>query len=255
MDREISREVLFARSLEKIRRMAKEQGNCISEEQVKEELSALDLNESQLQMVYDYLEKHKVGIGEPVDPEEYLTKQERDYLQDYLDELEALPKVTQGEREAYTISAMAGDVQAQRRLTESYLREVVDIARLYSGQGVALEDLIGEGNVALSMGASLLGSLEKPSEAQGMLAKMVMDAMEDLIQVQAANEKADKSVADKVNRVADKARELAGELRRKVTPEELQQETGLSMKAIQDAMRISGYQIEDIEGQDGKDIL
>lgn len=251
MEKEISREVLFGKSLEKIRRMAKEQGNCVSEEQVREELSALNLNEAQLEMVYDYLAKHKVGIGAPADPEEYLTGQERDYLQDYLDELAALSEVTQGEREAYTISAMAGDVWAQQRLTESYLREVVDIARLYAGQGVALEELIGEGNVALSVGVGMLGSLEKPSEAQGMLAKCVMDAMEDFIQAHAAAEKAEKNVADKVNRVADKARELAEELRRKVTPEELQRETGMSMKAIQDAMRMSGFQIEDIEGQNG----
>lgn len=251
MEKEISREVLFGKSLEKIRRMAEEQGNCVSEEQVREELSALNLNEAQLEMVYDYLAKHKVGIGVPADPEVYLTGQERDYLQDYLDELAALPEVTQGEREAYTISAMAGDAWAQQRLTESYLREVVDIARLYAGQGVALEELIGEGNVALSVGVGMLGSLEKPSEAQGMLAKCVMDAMEDFIQAHAAAEKAEKDVADKVNRVAEKARELAGELRRKVTPEELQQETGMSMKAIRDAMRMSGFQIEDIEGQNG----
>ena len=37
------------------------------------------------------------------------------------------------------------------------------------------------------------------------------------------------------------------ELRRKVTPEELSQETGLSGKAIRDAMRLSGFKIEDIE--------
>lgn len=250
MDTEISREVLFARSLEKIRRTAREQGNCITEDQVRQELSALKLGEGQLQMVYDYLAKHKVGIGTPPEPEEYLTAQERDYLQDYLDELAALPEVTEGEREAYTISAMAGDALAKRRLTESYLKEVADIARLYSGQGVALEDLIGEGNVALAVGVDMLGSLEKPSQAQGMLAKCVMDAMEEFIQEHAAREKADKGVADKVNRVADKARELAEELRRKVTPGELGQETGMSVKAIRDAMRMSGFQIEDIEGQD-----
>ena len=47
--------------------------------------------------------------------------------------------------------------------------------------------------------------------------------------------------------MADKARELAEELHRKVTPEELKAESGLSLKEIQDAMRMSGFQIEDIE--------
>lgn len=79
-----------------------------------------------------------------------------------------------------------------------------------------------------------------------------MDAMESLIEENAVQEKEDRKVAAKVNKVADRARELAEELHRKVTPEELVQETGMSLKSIQDAMRMSGFRIEDIEyAEDG----
>lgn len=243
------KEILFAQTLEQVRRLAKEQGNCVSGEQVREAFAKQELNENQMQMVFDYLVKHKVGIGQPIDPDEFLTEEERDYLQDYLNEIAALPSYSTGELEAFTISAMAGESEAQQKLVQGYLRDVVDIAKLYTGQGVFLEDLIGEGNVALAMGAGMLGSLEKPSEAQGMLAKLMMDAMEDYIQENAASAKTDRKVADKVNLVADKARELAEELHRKVTPEELARETGLSLKAIQDACRMSGFKIEDIGGE------
>lgn len=243
------KEILFAQTLEQVRRLAKEQGNCVSEEQVREAFAEQELNENQMQMVFDYLVKHKVGIGQPIDPDEFLTEEERDYLQDYLNEIAALPSYSAGELEAFTISAMAGEAEAQQKLVQGYLKDVVDIAKLYTGQGVFLEDLIGEGNVALAMGAGMLGSLEKPSEAQGMLAKLMMDAMEDYIQENAASAKTDRKVADKVNLVADKARELAEELHRKVTPEELARETGLSLKAIQDACRMSGFKIEDIGGE------
>lgn len=250
----ISREAAFAESLQRIRRTAREQGNCISEEQVREEFSDLEFNDAQLQMVYDYLEKHNIGIGEPADPDAGLTEEERNYLQNYLDGLEALPVYSDGEKRAHTISAMAGDRLAAQCLTESYLKDVVDIAKLYSGQGILLEDLIGEGNVALTTGVEILvsgdGRVEnsegKPDEAEGMLVRGIMDAMEALIQENADKEKRDRKVADKVNKVADRARELAEELHRKVTPEELAQETGMSMKSIQDAMRMSGFQIEDI---------
>lgn len=247
-----SKEILFAQTLENIRALAKEQGNCVSEDQVREAFAEQNLNESQLQMVFDYLVKHKVGIGQPVDLDEYLTDEERNYLQDYLDELAVLPGFTAGEMEAFTISAMAGEQDAQQKLIQNYLKDVVDIAKLYAGQGVFLEDLIGEGNVALAMGVSMLGSLETPSEAQGMLAKMIMDAMEEYIQENTSNEKIDQKVADKVNLVADKARELAEELHRKVTPEELAQESGMSLKTIRDAWRMSGYKIEDIDGTQEK---
>ncbi len=242
-----NREILFAQTLETVRRKAREQGGCISRDQVREAFAGQDLSDEQLEMVFDYLEKHRVGIGEPVDPDEYLTEEERNYLQDYMDEIAALPVFGPGEIEACTLSAMAGEEEAQQKLIKHYLKDAADIARLYTGQGVSLEDLIGEGNLALAMGVSMLGSLEKPSEAPGMLAKLMMDAMEDYIRENAANEKTDQRIADKVNRVADKARELAEELHRKVTPEELARESGLSLRAIQDACRISGYKIEDIQ--------
>ncbi len=242
----MDKEIWFAKTLEQVRQQARAQGSSISEEQVREAFRELELSDTQLQMVFDYLKKQKIGIGEPVDADEYLTAAERSYLQDYLDEIAALPVYSPGEIEGYTIAAMAGETDAQAKLVEVYLKDVTDIAKLYTGQGVLLEDLIGEGNLALTFGVGMLGSLEQPREAQGMLAKMIMDAMEEQIQETAANEKTDRKVADRVNRVAEKAKELAEELHRKVTPEELAEETGLSAKSIRDAMRMSGFKIEDI---------
>ncbi|MCM1112491.1 MAG: hypothetical protein NC399_04490 [Muribaculum sp.] len=239
-------ELLFAQTLEQIRSLAKEQGGCVSEQQVQEAFAALELDGGQMQLVYQYLAEHKVGVGEPVDPDAYLTDQERDYLQDYLDALEALPKYTEGEAEAFTLSAMAGEKEAKSRLIEHYLGDVADLARLYAGQGVSLEDLIGEGNAALAYGVEMLGSLERPEEAQGMLVRLAMDAMEAYIEENAQSEKADRRAEAHVNKVADQARALAEELRRKVTVEELSAETGMSKSRIREAMRISGFQIEDL---------
>lgn len=243
----MNQEVLFAKTLEAVRKLAKEQGNCVSEEQVKEAFAPLHLNTDQLQMVFDYLVKHKVGINEPVNIDDYLSEEEKDYLQDYLREIEGLGDVSDGEKHAITLSAMAGEASAQGRLTEVYLKDVAEVARLYAGQGVYLEDLIGEGNMALAIGVGMLGCLEHAEEAQGMLMKMVMDAMEDYIRENAEAEKLDQKAADKVNEVYEKAKELSEELRRKVTPKELAEESGLSLKRIMDAVRISGNRIEYIE--------
>ena len=89
----MNKEVLFAQTLEQVRKTAKEQGNCISEEQVREAFAELDLSNEQLQMVFDYLLKHKIGIGQPMDPDEFLTDEEKDYLQEYLDEVAELERI------------------------------------------------------------------------------------------------------------------------------------------------------------------
>lgn len=243
----MNQEVLFAQTLERVKTQAMDQGGWISDTDVQEAFAPLKLSGEQLQMVYDYLVAHRIGINEPVDPDGYLTEEEKNYLQNYLDELERLPGVSEGEKEAVTLSAMAGDPDAQSRLVTVYLPDVVEVARLYSGQGVPLEDLIGEGNLALTVGVSMLGALERASEAQGMLGRMMMDAMEGLIREQQNTEQGDLRMAERINRVLEAARTLSEELHRKVTVEELAQETKLSEKAIRDAVRLSGHQIEYLE--------
>lgn len=245
----MEKEIVFAKTLEAVKQMAREQGNCVTKEQIEEAFAEMDLAEEQLELIVDYLQKHKIGIGEQVNPDDYLTEEESNYIDTYLEELQLLKEVSEGEREAITLSAMAGDIQAQKRLIEIYLPQVVEIAKLYSGQGVFMEDLIGEGNVAVAAGVSMLGCLEHAREAQGMLGKMVMDAMEDYISENMEESKADQKVLERVNKVADQARELAEELQRKVTVEELAEETKLSKEVILEAIRISGGSIEYIEAQ------
>lgn len=242
----MNREIEFGKTLEAVKKKARAQQNFITKSEVEEAFRALSLSDEQMEMVYDYLRQNKIGVDEPADMDSLL-QEERCYLDSYLEALGAIPTVTEGEREAITLSAMAGDADAARRLIELMLPEVPQIAKLYTGQGVSLEDLIGEGNVALSLGVTMLGALEHADEAQGMLARMMMDAMEESIAAREADEKSDQKIADKVNKVADAANALQEELRRKVTVEELMEESGLSRKTIEDAVRVSGGKIESIE--------
>lgn len=242
----MNKEVLFAKTLEQLKEAAAAQGRVVTKEQVETAFGPLGLDDAQMKLVYDYLHQNKIGIGKPVDPDEYLADEEKDYLETYLSQLHSMPELSPGEREAVTLSAMAGDADAQSRLAESYLPEVVEIAKLYAGQGVYMEDLIGEGNMAVALGVTMLGAMEHASEAQGMLGRMIMDAMEEYIALNAEETGKDKKIADKVNKVADAARALAEELHRKVTVEEVMEEAGLSRKAIEDAIRMSGGQIEDL---------
>ena len=237
----MDRELLFGKTLEAVRKKAKEQGNVIAREDVELAFAELDLSEDQLALVYEYLKKHKIGIGEPVDLDDYLAL--------YMEDLQALPQLSEGQREAVTLSAMAGDLSAKKQLINLHLPDVVDVAKLYAGQGVMIEDLIGEGNVAVAMGVSMLGAMEHAGEAQGMLGKMVMDAMEDLIAETADLKQKDNKLADKINRVSEKADELAKELGRKVTVEELVAEGQISKKAALDAIRISGNKIDNLTAE------
>lgn len=244
----MDREVLFAKTLETVRKQGRAQGNRIGKEQVREAFAELALEEAQLELVYDYLEKHHIGVDkEATEYGEELTEEETDYLQEYVASLREMPVLSEGELSALFLSAMAGEASAKKRLTEAFLPKVPDIARIYAGQGVGLEDLIGQGNMALSEGVSMLGAAENAADAEGMLAWIVMEGMEKLIEEVRENKSADRELEDKVNRIADQAKELSEDLRRKVTVKELAQETGMSEEEIRDVYRVSGYVIEDLE--------
>ena len=241
------REILFAKALAAVTRKAKEQGGMISQEEVERAFEELSLSEEQFAMVFDYLNKNRIGIGEPLDPSEYLTEEETDYLKEYQKEIELLEDISEGEKEALLLSAMAGQTTAQERLIRFYLKKVVEISKLYSGQGVFLEDLIGEGNVALSMGVTMLDCVESIEEIDGFLAKMIMDAMEEYISDDTDSHQTGEKVLDKVNLVNDKSKEMAEELMRKVTVAELAQEMQMDEEEIRDAIKLSANHMEYIE--------
>ena len=243
----MNKELAFAKKLEEIRKLAKEQGNILSQEQVEEAFAEIDIKKEQLDPVFSYLKSKNIGIGEPLDIEEVLSKEDKDYLAEYVESLKELPTFSDGEKRAYAMSAIAGDGVGKLNMINIFLPQVVDIAKLYSGQGVLLEDLIGEGNVALATGVEMLGCLEDPEEVDGMLGKMIMDAMEDYISESVEAKKIDMQVADRVNHIADCAKELAESLNRKITVEELAEETGMDMEEIREAVKLSGNKIEYFE--------
>ncbi|MBO5623093.1 MAG: hypothetical protein J5959_15860, partial [Butyrivibrio sp.] len=232
-----NKEKEFAEILKLVTRTARENKNTISKEQIDLAFSELDLDEKQLDMVYDYLKSHKIGVGEDADFDEDLSQEEKNYLEDYIESLSSLNKLSDGELEAVQMSAIAGDKDAQSRLIENYLPLVVDVARMYSEQGVYIEDLIGEGNVALTKGVTMLEAVGEPKEVEAFLYKMMLDAMEKIIKENLSEDAGMQKVLTLVNEVADKAKELSDDLRRKVTVEELMEETGWEEDKIRSAIK------------------
>lgn len=243
-----NKEKEFAAILKNITRTARENKNIITSEEVKEAFSELELDDKQFEMVFEYLKNHKIGVDEEaVFTDEDLSEEEKNYLDDYIESLKALPSYTEGEKEAIAISALAGEKDAQEKLINMYLPLVVDVARMYSEQGVFLEDLIGEGNVALTKGVTMLDAVGEPSEVESFLYKLMLDAMENIIQENLAEDTGSQKVLKLVQEVADKAKELADDLRRKVTVKELMDETGWDEDKIRSAIKFSGDNIEDLD--------
>ncbi|HAG99845.1 MAG TPA: RNA polymerase subunit sigma [Ktedonobacter sp.] len=72
-----------------------------------------------------------------------------DSLRLYLREISRIPLLTASRESHLAERAEQGDKDARNHLIEANLRLVVSIAKKYVGQGLSLEDLIGEGNIGL----------------------------------------------------------------------------------------------------------
>jgi len=234
----------FSQVLEELRDTARLQGNMLTSEQLETAFGHWKLDAGQMTLIQDYFRNHQIGIDEPGDLEENLSGEDVNFLEMYLAELRELPLVSDGEKRAAMMSALAGDKNAQEKLIEIFLPQVVEISKLYAGQGALVEDLIGEGNVAAAAAVTMLECVENIDEIEGFVGKMIMDAMEELISEDSDNRQFDENVLNKVNDVNDKARELYDSLLRKVTVKEVAQELGISEEEVREAMEFSANRID-----------
>jgi len=72
-----------------------------------------------------------------------------DSLRLYLREIARIPLLNAAKEVTLAQQAERGEKEARDHLIEANLRLVVSIAKKYVGQGLSLEDLIGEGNIGL----------------------------------------------------------------------------------------------------------
>jgi RNA polymerase primary sigma factor len=73
----------------------------------------------------------------------------RSLFDSYLIEIDETPLLTAQEERELATRVRAGDMAARDQLVRANLRLVVSVARTYAGKGLAVEDLVGEGNMGL----------------------------------------------------------------------------------------------------------
>ena len=157
--------------------------------------------------------------------------------------------LNEAQKEIIFLEASTGNQLAVEKMIGHFLPRVADIAKLYTGQGVLLEDLIGEGNMALTMGVQMLSEAVTFEEAEQLLIKAVMDAMEQLTWQESQSDKEDETFLEKINRIAESAAEMAQDLGREVSVMELAKETGETEEVILECIKMTGGKIDGIKDE------
>ena len=157
---------------------------------------------------------------------------DRDILDQYLFEVSKTPLLTAQQEIAIAKRVRGGDEVAMQELVKRNLRFVISVAKKYQNRGLALTDLIGEGNLGL------LTAARKFDPDQGV--KFISYAVWWIRQaILAALARHGRTVRVPLNRTADLSRivrtseTLRQDLRREPTPEEIASATGLSLDVVQ----------------------
>jgi len=229
-------------------RSAHESHNYITEEKYAEFFGPLELTEEQDKLTRDYFKGLHIsfGVWEGTESDDLpLDENDGNYLSFYLEELETLPEYTEEEKKAILEEAVDhDDAEAKKKLINMHLKDVVDIAKLYVYHGMKIEDLIGEGNIGLMMAVDLLGTVDSIDEVDGLIGKAIMDTMDAAIERDSEDKSGIDSIIDKISGIGRAAKELSEDLRRDVTPEELAHETEFEVEDIEEALRITGNNID-----------
>ncbi len=225
----------FKKALNEIKDLASLQGGFVSELQISECLP--EITGEQKPLVFEFLKQSGIGINEPIDSGEDAPVE--GYLKFYLEELEDIVRVDESMKTLLLRDALRGDRIAKEKVINAYLPMVLDIAKLYAGQGVEMEDLIGEGNVALTAAVGNLECVETPEDADALIGKLIMNAMEAYVGIENDEEQMMEQVLADTAKVLDKARQMAEDMLRKVTVEELAGESGISKEEILQAAKIA----------------
>jgi len=110
---------------------------------------AIDDTELELEHEVEPAEPKKEVIAEKIKPKKVESRAELDATRLYLKEIESSPLLTAEEEVFYARKALKGDVTSRAKMIECNLRLVVKISRRYMNRGLALLDLIEEGNLGL----------------------------------------------------------------------------------------------------------
>ena len=265
--------------------LAKAQDNIITMDEIKELLDDSKFTTEQMGHVYEYLAANQIriqgyirninaneesvgvtSIGEEVENgneqeflddeskqalqelkerEERLEQEEASYIRMYLEDLEMINPMAEGEVDMLINSLRKGNRSAKERLLELYLREVVDIARSYQGKGIIVGDLIQEGNIGLMTaleeictGANRVPTESIPDTLEYILNR-IRESMEFAIHEQQDDKILENRIVEKINFISSCMKDLAEEFGREATLDELAEFAKLEKSEIADIIELA----------------
>lgn len=241
----------FRKKLEELLEQADAQDKRLTNEQIKEFFAEDGLTEEQMLLVYDFLMSQKIVVsgyykqesqGRKVQADESkFTDEERQYLEEYTEDLKAMKPETEGERAELLKKAAEQDALAKSRLIELYLPQVVEIAKELHEEGIYLGDCVQEGNVSLILALDMLPEEDADTFIRHEIRQGILAMMEEHKELK----RRDKKLENQVNNLDETLHKMADEKGRGITMSELAEHMKISEDEILDIIKLAGEEMYD----------
>ena len=165
-----------------------------------------------------------------------------DLLSLYLEELKQIPALEAEEEAALLEKLRAGDARARKRLTEAYLETALAEIRPYLGR-MDVGELIGVANLALTAALCDEKILES-TVLRDTIKQKVHTALEEAVRENRQSDTGEQTLADRMNALTELSSELAAELGREASPEELTARLDIPLDEVQRLLAMSMQALE-----------
>jgi RNA polymerase primary sigma factor len=221
------------------------QDSCIELSEINQLAVALDLGDSEIEDLYEEIYRCGIelsddGAREGAEEARYvndaLAVTTTDALQLFMNEVGRHKLLTASEEVELAKRIENGDREAKDRMINSNLRLVVSIARRYQGNQLALLDLIQEGILGLIRAAEKF-DWRRDLKFSTYATWWIRQAIERGISNKARTIRMPVHVIQRERKIVRAERELAVELGRQPTPEEIAAEACLPLRQVQEVHR------------------
>jgi RNA polymerase primary sigma factor len=237
---------------------------CIDLSEVDELAQALELEDDDVGKLYEQLESRGIDLRDdcgreaepaPVD-DAALASATTDTLQLFLNEIGRHRLLTPDEEIELAKRIEQGDLEAKERMINSNLRLVVSIAKKYQGQELSLLDLIQEGIFGLIRAAEKF-DWRKGYKFSTYATFWIRQAIQRGIANRARTIRIPVHIGQRERKIVRAERELAAQLERQPTDEEISAASGVPVDQIEE-IRDAGRAVTSLDkpiGEEGETAL
>lgn len=252
--REITQEE-FQAKLQEVLGYAAEHASQITREDVEKFFEGMDLNKTQMKLVFAFLLSKKItvsGYDNPAEKEEKKREwsPEEEKFLDYFEEdlKNSLPE-REGEWQGLIERLAGGDPDAKRRVTELVLPDLLANAKAIAQttEEIQVSDIVQEGSLRLVLAADRLdyGKYHTREAVRRELLRQAAEAMRAAVAEQTDVHTGDRQMVEKVEDLKDGISILKEEYGRKVYLDEVADFMNITEQEAENILRLAGEEVKE----------